>query len=189
MKFNMKYVLVLSVFMVALHAVERPFSRQVTHDLLSYDLLNAVERNDSVTLKKLINQGANLNAKYEGKTPLMVALHTSNGNEVVIVDELLKNGANPNLVDASLMSPLEYATQYQKDPKVINLLLQYGAQITPRASAGYTPGAVAPQECPYEQAEQELKEWEFLPTKEEIAEEEASKQRSLWDVVKYYLGY
>ena len=186
----MKYVpLIVCFFACSLYAVERPFSRQTSHELLSYDLFNAIERNDIITLKRLINQGANPNAKYDGKTPLMVALYKSDGHEDVILNELLRNGADPNLVDVSLMAPLEYATQYQKDPKVINLLLQYGAQITPRTSASYMPGAVAPQTCPYEEAEKELQEWELLPTKEELAEEEASKQHSLWNVVKYYLGY
>ena len=192
MKNIMKFLLiVLCIFTVSLQAVsERPFSRQTFNELLSYDLFDAIERNDVMMVKKLLAQGANPNAKYAGKTALMVALYKANGYETMILQELLKNGADANLVDESLMSPLEYATKYQKDPKILNLLIQYGASITPRTSSCYTPGEAEPEENPYEEAEKEMQEWEILPTKEEIEQEEAeaAKKASLWTGVKYYFG-
>jgi hypothetical protein len=183
MKPMIKYASILCFFVCLLHAV----SDQNFDETLSYDLFDAIVRNDIVTLKKLLEEGANPNAMYEGKTALMIALYKANGQEALVIRELLKNGANPNLVDVSSMSPLEFAKKHNKGSKIIDLLLHYGAM----KPAYQNPCTIHPEvaciESPLDETEKGLEEWELLPAKEEI-KPDAMMQYSLWDTIKYYLG-
>ena len=163
-------------------------SRRTYNEQYNNDLFRALEKNSLGDVETLLRQGANPNAKKDGKTALMVAIAYDNNGQMVEV--LLKGGADANAIDSSLMSPLEFATYYEKDPKIIHVLLQHGARITSRVNLGYSPGQTKIQkEDPYALARKELKEWEILPSKEELAEEQAQESRSTWAIIKKYLGF
>ncbi len=178
-----KYASILCLFVCLLRAV----SDQTFDETLSYDLFDAVVRNDIITLKKLLEEGANPNATYEGKTALMIALYKSNGHEAMVIRELLKHGANPNLVDVSSMSPLEFAKKHNKGSNIIDLLLHHGAMMPAYDNLCTIHKEVACIESPLDETEKGLEEWELLPAKEEV-KQDAMMQYSLWDTIKYYLG-
>ena len=179
-----KYAALLCFFVCLLRAV----SDQTFNEMLSYDLFDAIVRNDVLTLKRLLEEGANPNATYEGKTALMIALHKANGHEAMVVRELLKNGANPNLVDVSSMSPLEFAKKHNKPSRITDLLLYYGARMPVYIpNLCDTTEEAEPDEIIIDETEKGLEEWELLPAKEEV-KQDAMMQYSLWDTIKYYLG-
>ena len=61
-----------------------------------------------------------------GRTPLMIA--ASDCKNLVLIELLMRYGADANTVDSDGWSALVYATDYHR-PKVVKLLLEYGADI------------------------------------------------------------
>ena len=73
-------------------------------------LIKASSQNDSVTIHKLVKEGANINETDEkGKTPLIHAVWSGN---IEVVKTLLSLGANANQKDTSGNSAAYYATSY-----------------------------------------------------------------------------
>lgn len=176
-------MLVLLVSSLSLSA----FSRRTFNEQYNDQLFRALEKNSITDVNTWLNRGANPNARQDGKTALMVAIvNDKNGD---IVKAVLEHGADANTIDSSLMSPLEFATYYEKDPAIVRVLLQHGARITPRVNLEYTGERKIKKEDPYKLARKELKEWEILPSKEELAEEQADQSRSTWAIIKKYLGF
>lgn len=177
-------MILLLVSNVSMFALQRRIFNEQYND----QLFSALERNNIADVNSWLKKGANPNARKNGKTALMVAIvYDKNGD---MVKALLEHGADANTIDSSLMSPLEFATYYEKDPKVVHLLLQHGARITSRVNLEYSPSKEAIQKAdPYKLARQELSEWEILPSKEELAEEQAQESRSTWAIIKKYLGF
>lgn len=196
---KIKYIFFIGLLSITF--VTLPLSRRVFNEQLTDKLFAAIKKGDKNEVATLLNKGANPNAKQAKKTALMLAITLTITDKKApadiiaareaIVEALLKHGADANTIDSSLMTPLELATYYEKDPKVVSLLIQYGARITPRVNLEYTPGQKKINKTdPYELARKELKEWEIIPSKEELAENaEQSTWRNPWEVVKYYLGY
>ncbi|MEI8044713.1 MAG: ankyrin repeat domain-containing protein [Verrucomicrobiota bacterium] len=85
-------------------------------------------------VKKLLEQGADVNEVSEGRdpTPLWVALRT--GNEV-LVRLLLERGADPNYYKDE--TPLHRMVLHG-EPRMIRLLLQFGADPNQKNNAGET---------------------------------------------------
>ena len=103
------------------------------------ELIVAIQHEDLEEVKKLIEEGADVNKKiyceveYAGEggdeyslTPLQGALR---GNKEII-ETLLKAGANPNVTDDEGKTLLELTS----DNEIIQLLLKYGAKDSPLAA-------------------------------------------------------
>ncbi len=82
-------------------------------------LIAAVSKGDSITVRKLANEGAKINEiDGSGMTPLIHAVYTEN---IEIVKTLFSLGANVNQRDSSRNSAVYYAT-YNCNPNIANLL-------------------------------------------------------------------
>ncbi|RLC34234.1 hypothetical protein DRH14_03425 [Candidatus Shapirobacteria bacterium] len=84
----------------------------------------AVKENDLVEVKRLINEGADINCNYHGMNPLCKAVLRKN-NEMAVL--LIENGADvnsPNLI----LSALELAAN-KNDIEMIKLLIDNGATV------------------------------------------------------------
>ncbi|CAH0756553.1 unnamed protein product [Diatraea saccharalis] len=100
---------------------------QVTEKVFSALLLYAIERHDELSVKKMLDMGADVNAQNsEGKTPLHEAILSGNKS---IVEYMLKNGANVHLKTKCGEPPLLTAV-HQDDPSMIELLIKCGAHIS-----------------------------------------------------------
>lgn len=87
-------------------------------------LLNAVRKDRTVKLKKLIADGANVNAvDSEKRTALIIA--TMQG-KIGIVRILLENGADVILTDNSGQTALDYA-KVLRNEALLRLLKKHGA--------------------------------------------------------------
>ena len=70
-------------------------------------LIAAAERGDTATVRRLLQEGANVNTRDErGRTPVMAATHA---NRVDTVDALIQAGADINIRDNQLDNPFLYA--------------------------------------------------------------------------------
>lgn len=97
-----------------------------------YEFLNqAVIDNSLIKVKVALWLGADVNGNdyvatacaFEPNIPVMTAVCT---HHHLVLEELLKHGANPNFLLADGVSPLGYAIQ-SNDFKSLELLVQYGA--------------------------------------------------------------
>lgn len=86
------------------------------------DLLDAVKSGDKETVKKLIEDGADIDCKdSDGATPLLNAVNNKN---LDIVSILLENGADVNCKNFDGKTPLDLA----KDNEIIAFLKEHGAK-------------------------------------------------------------
>jgi ankyrin repeat protein len=89
-------------------------------------LAYAVEQGFLGITEKLIKAGADVNMQnHDGQSVLMMACDSAESNEEII-HELLHHGANPNIQDSSLETPLSISTKYGS-LGVVKLLLDKGA--------------------------------------------------------------
>ncbi|HZS38754.1 MAG TPA: ankyrin repeat domain-containing protein [Polyangia bacterium] len=111
------------------------------------ELIKAAKKGDLTTVKKAVAAGANVNArKTIGEWPKVSALHMAvAAASVDVVRFLLDSGAEVNLGDEDLSTPLEYACGHIVDPKkieigIVDLLLERGGRVGPTEdSTGGTP--------------------------------------------------
>jgi hypothetical protein len=92
-------------------------------------LVDIIHAQDTSLLKICIESGANINADIQSSRPLMIAIETGNP---LIVEELLKAGADPNLPNPAVTHyPLEQTIKQYREIEnskdIIHLLLQYGS--------------------------------------------------------------
>ncbi|KAL0819473.1 hypothetical protein ABMA28_007577 [Loxostege sticticalis] len=100
---------------------------EVTEKVFGALLLYAIERHDEVSVKKMLDMGADVNGQNsEGKTPLHEAILRGN---TTIVEYMLKHGANVHLKTRCGEPPLLMAV-HQDDPAMIELLLKCGANLS-----------------------------------------------------------
>lgn len=117
----------------------------VTKPGLSMTLHDAAAKGALDAVRDLASQGADLNAKENGKTPLHVALF--HGHEDA-AQWLIEHGADVNARDGSGRTPLHYAV-WQNQQEIASALLTQGADaqavdnngVSVLGAAGYTGGA------------------------------------------------
>lgn len=105
------------------------------------DLIQAVRRSDIPAIKRVIEQGADVNATSgpAGGTALFFAVGKTNTE---ITRLLLANKADPNSEDKEGRSPLMFAAMNGQS-QLCNLLLEAGASVEGHARNGWTPLMVA----------------------------------------------
>jgi hypothetical protein len=103
---------------------------------LDEELLDAVEEGDIARVKKLLDRGANLNAKdILGYTPLHKAAMYG---DIELVDLLLRYGADANAKTDKAETPLHLAAS-RGQADVVKMLLERGADVNARDEKGWTP--------------------------------------------------
>jgi len=113
-------------------------------------LFRAIADNDLGKIRKLLDEGASVNAREpdQGATPLILAVIGGNQN---IAKLLISHGADVNLGDSLNTTPLIYAVALHKK-NMVELLVLKGADLDIKDNAGYTALMTA-QESPAQNAE------------------------------------
>jgi len=103
---------------------------------LKADLLRAIEGGDEIAVRKLIKHRVIVNwHDVNGRSPLALASELGLSN---VVKMLLWAGANPQLSDGSLVTPLHLAVKGNHEEAVI-WLLHFGAKPSAKTRSGMTP--------------------------------------------------
>jgi len=101
-----------------------------------FSLNEAVQLNDPVLVKALLDSGSDINEKDElGETPLHTA---AVGGYREIVSLLIEKGADVNARDVRGLTPV-HAAAWMGYPEIIGLLIDHGADINARDKDGVTP--------------------------------------------------
>ena len=105
----------------------------------------AIQNNLHDTLEDLLHEGADIELKNKFETtPLGFAIYQ---NDDKLVKILLKNAANPNVIDGNgLYSPLSEACVTNRI-STVKLLLKYGADVNYQYNKSETALTVAAKEC------------------------------------------
>lgn len=101
-------------------------------------LLKALIERDLNRARELIKQGENLNEPYNnnGWTPFLWIVKEF--YEVEIVEDFIKLGGDVNQCTKENLSPLMIAVTHRSSPDVIDLLIQYGADVDHQDNYGHT---------------------------------------------------
>ena len=101
-------------------------------------LLRVFIERDLNKARELIKQGENLNEQYNehGWTPFLWLVKEF--YEVEIVEEFIKLGGDVNQCTNDNLSPLMIAATHRSSPDVIELLIQYGADVDHQDNYGHT---------------------------------------------------
>lgn len=94
-------------------------------------LLNAIGSNDIEKVSHLINLGVNINALLDKRntTPLIAAINSQNDDTEDLIKNLLDAGADVNLADVN-STPVYYAMQSSNNIEKLELLLEYGVDLS-----------------------------------------------------------
>lgn len=99
-------------------------------------LLRAATQGDAAAVRRLLEEGADPNARdAEGRTPLMAA---AKDGDLDIVSQLLDKGADPNIESGCAVPPLVEAA-LGGELEIVRLLLRRGADPTLRGGGYLTP--------------------------------------------------
>ncbi len=102
----------------------------------SNEIIDAVMRNDSVSLSALLESGGQIDQlDSDGRTPLMHAVIDRNHDLAVL---LLKWKANPNIQEKGSWTALHFAAQ-ECETRMVRLLLENGAEVDAKDEYGNTP--------------------------------------------------
>lgn len=94
---------------------------------MNRQLIQAAEAGDTATVQRLVQMGADIDARDErGRTPVMAATH---GNRVETVRALIQLGADINIRDNRLDNPFLYAGA-EGLLEILNLTIDAGADTT-----------------------------------------------------------
>ena len=83
----------------------------------------------------MLAAGVELNPKANNLPPLAHAIHE---DDVVIVETLLKKGADPNLRDSEIGETLLMTAARYSTPEVVQALIEGGADVNARNKSGQT---------------------------------------------------
>lgn len=106
------------------------------------ELFNAVDGNDVLAVKKLINDGSAVNAKISDNWTVLHIAAKKGFAEVC--DVLLENKANPNIAGSHGITPLHFAAELSHFD-IVRSLLTHGAMYNVVADSDATPLEVAKQ--------------------------------------------
>lgn len=109
---------------------------------LNEDLVKAVEARNLEEVHRLLDAGADLNARVEGLTPLHVAAREGG---LDITRLLVEHGASVNARDDSNWTPLHRSSAWKDQPEITIFLLNKGADVNARSDEGWTPLHLAAQ--------------------------------------------
>jgi ankyrin repeat protein len=103
-------------------------SNQGRRLLLNYDdFHDAIKLGDFDSVKRMVDGGANVERDTDdGETPLVLAIHKQHTD---IISLLLENGADVNYPIIDLPPIFHAVTQKERAPQMIQLLLDYGADL------------------------------------------------------------
>ena len=91
-------------------------------------------------IRVILDNGlVDVNAKWDGKTPLHVAVR---GGNIALAEYLISAGADVNTKDRYGDSPLHYAT-YRDNEEIAKLLISAGADVNAKNDIGMSPLEVA----------------------------------------------
>jgi ankyrin repeat protein len=103
-------------------------------------LLESIQNGNLEVVKKLIDEGINVNLMREGVTPLMVA---SSKGHTEIAEAILQAGVNINEKSDDGWTALHKAVSDQEKTAIIDLLMQSGIDIEAKDKSGKTALALA----------------------------------------------
>ena len=92
---------------------------------------------DRGVIQALLDAGADVNARFEGETPLQAAFQIDNSPKPDVIEALLAGGADPNARDSRGETPLHSAAFEAEDAQIIELLLAAGAVVDSRNYESY----------------------------------------------------
>ncbi len=122
--------------------VQRPVAPQIPVNELNDRLFDAAKSGNVTQINRLLDQGAQVNAKNAtGETALHAAAALG---RTAAVGLLLQKGANPNTKTSNGWTPLHSAARF-RHAQVASLLVSRGASLNVRNSQGKTPVALAQQ--------------------------------------------
>jgi ankyrin repeat protein len=95
---------------------------------LAENLYEAAEKGNLAAVRRLVGQGANVNARYEdSETPLHAAADKGHKDVVMF---LIEKGGEVNAYDKRYWTPLHHAAMDKGDPKeVVEILIKNGADV------------------------------------------------------------
>ncbi len=111
-------------------------------------LREAAHRGDLVVVQNIIASGTSVNQVSNDRKATTALAAASNTGQLEVVKELLKLGANPNIVDAGSWTALHYACT-RNSPQhaaVAQELLQAGADVSMKTRLGGSPLMLASRE-------------------------------------------
>ena len=102
------------------------------------DILNAARRNDCKLLQRLLRKGLDPDIPHEkqGKTALHVSCSLGNLSAIQL---LIRGKANPSIQDKKGNTPLHCAVLANPSVKIVEYLIEEGADINSQNIRGYTP--------------------------------------------------
>ncbi|CAL4058672.1 unnamed protein product, partial [Meganyctiphanes norvegica] len=113
-------------------------------DCIASPLTKAIHQNHTQNVEKLLNHGADVNARYSKEGSLPIHLAATKG--CFMIAQMLKaHGSNLEAVDYNGQSPLHYAASFGQGP-IAQWLLQQGADIAAVDNHGKTAAGVAETE-------------------------------------------
>lgn len=104
-------------------------------------LLIAIDSGDTDKVRRLLEEGADVNArdKYFGKTALIKGIRNAGSNCTNIVKLLLEKGADPNLKCKLYGEMALIEAAYKNEPEIVRILLDKGADVNVRDDRDCTP--------------------------------------------------
>ncbi|GJQ88623.1 hypothetical protein Trydic_g9064 [Trypoxylus dichotomus] len=109
-----------------------------------YSILeSAIQSRNEDIVRMLLKHNADVNTIYRDKTPLLYAIIVSTR---AIVELLLRNGADVNYADGYGMTSLMYVTRYRRSKDILQLLLNFNADVNVENEDGETPLGMAIEE-------------------------------------------